>query len=520
MKTILQRPLPGRRHPPTWLPLLLIPILLVGCIGHRWEVFPPLTEDHPRILFFALDAVPFDLVERLTDPALGDDRLFAGYSRPTPLVSSFPATSSLAFTGLLEPFELERPPGYEAKFFDRDANRIRGGGLVSYRKISFGWREFFTWRYGDPVKRALASARPVKGAVREVEWGLARFAEADDPEFHAYSALTDAVAHLEGPEGLIPALRALDAGIHRLRTQNPERKFHAVIYSDHGIAGGEPLDNVREPVQQALTAAGFTLSSRLLTRRDAVMVPFGLVSSFEVYVQHGRGEEVARILGPVPGVDLCVARQSNGAGEPPWHENRYVVAGDAGQALLLRRSMPGATASAPQRTLWAYRPQEGADPLAYQSVVETLEERAARESEHLELPAGWYPDTWWLEASADHLYPDAPYRLASTFDLVTHTASTVCSVAPGHMYGAWTTDLAARLSGGRLEWTHGALTRQSSLGFLLTDLPGWQAPEVMRFDEALDPFVEHLSGGGEGEVAHRRRPGHSEHGHGPPVHGF
>jgi len=464
-----------RRIPKSRFTLLVLgaALLLAACIGRKWETFPPLQENHPRLLFFALDAVPYGLVEELTDPERqGDgssDRvpLFQGFTRPVPLISSFPATSSLAFSGILEPFDLPKSPGYEAKFFNREASAIRGGGLRSYYKIPFGWREFFTWKYNAPIKRAFASARAVPGAAREVEWVLAQFAQSDEEVFQGYSALTDAAAHLDGPQGLIPALTALDEGIARLRRENPDRPFHAVIYSDHGIAGGEPLDNVREDVEAALEGAGFRLSEHLYRRSDAVMVPFGLVSSFEIYVRRGLGAEVARAVSRVEGVDLCVARE-------PGAQAEWRVAGPDGEAVIARRI---------GTDLWTYRVETG-DPLGYAPLLDGL--RWGSETGETE----WFPDAAWFEASHDHHFPDALYRLSRTFNLVENTASAACSVAPGHMYGAGITEALARLTGDRLKWTHGALTATSSYGFLLTDLPGWQPPTALRFDQALKPFAQ------------------------------
>lgn len=452
--------------------VLLAALLLAACIGRHWETFPPLPEDHPRLFFFALDAVPYGLVEELTDPARGEDALFQGFTRPVPLISSFPATSSLAFSGILEPFDLPKSPGYEAKFFDRTENAIRGGGPISYSKIHFGWREFFTWKYNAPVKRALASARPVKGAVREVEWVLAQFARSEKDVFHGYSALTDAVAHLKGPEGLIPALTAVDRGLRDLRRDNPGRPFHVVIYSDHGIAGGEPLSNVRADVQTALEASGFRISDHLYRHDDAVMVPFGLVSSFEIYVRRGRGADAARIAGRVDGVDLCVARE-------PGTQAEWQVVGADGEAVIAHRI---------GTDLWTYRVETG-DPLGYAPLLEELRRQDGDPDRE------WFPDARWFEVSHDRQMPDALYRLSRTFNLVKNTASAACSVAPGHMYGSEITEILARVSGGRLKWTHGALTATSSEGFLLTDVPGWQPPDALRFDQALADFAEMADAG-------------------------
>ncbi len=54
------------------------------------------------------------------------------------------------------------------------------------------------------------------------------------------------------------------------------------------------------------------------------------------------------------------------------------------------------------------------------------------------------------------------------------------------MYGAAYTVFGSRISTGRLRWTHGSMPREPSLGFVMSDVPGWQAPDAVRFDQALD----------------------------------
>lgn len=457
--------------------LLLLALPLAGCSAYRSRPFPepavPETRE-PRLLFFALDAVPYDLLAELTDPALGDEALFSGYSRPVPLISSFPATSSVAFAGILEPFGLPPAPGYEAKHFNREANEVQGGTLGSYRDLPTSWRDFFTWRYADPIPRAFATATPVRSSVREVRWVLERFVESEEAVFHGYVAMTDGAAHLEGPESLAATMEVLDREIERIRREHPEMEFHAVIYSDHGISGGEKLVNVREGVEAALAAAGYRLTGRLETGRDVVMVPFGLVSSFEAYAPPGDGPGLARTLARSPGVDLCVARLEPGSS---W----LVAGGDGeGEAVVERRREGGTS-------LWRYRSADGeagGDPLGYLPVLERFHEEIGFSE------TAWLPDDVWFSLTWDHLYPDALYRLARTFDLVLHPASAVCSVEPGYMYGAAITDWAARLTTGHLRWTHGALHAPSSYGFLLTDVPGWQPPPALRFDRALIDFLE------------------------------
>jgi len=54
---------------------------------------------------------------------------------------------------------------------------------------------------------------------------------------------------------------------------------------------------------------------------------------------------------------------------------------------------------------------------------------------------------------------------------------------------------------GGLRWTHGALRREDSLGFVMTDLPGWAPGErALAFDELVPAL------GLDGSSGHPQRP--------------
>jgi hypothetical protein len=102
---------------------------------------------------------------------------------------------------------------------------------------------------------------------------------------------------------------------------------------------------------------------------------------------------------------------------------------------------------------------------------------------------GWVSDAALFTVTVRGEYPDPLRRLAQAFELVENPASVVCSVAAGHMYGAKRTEMLARVAKGPLRWTHGALTSDASLGFLLSDAPGWSPPAAVRASDALVPFL-------------------------------
>lgn len=435
-------------------------LALVLCAGAGRAAEPP-----RRTLLIALDAVPYEVVAELSDPARGEEALFPWMEPPAPLISTFPSTTSLAMAALLAPFGLEPSPGYEAKHFDRRRNRVRGGGPISYHRLRFPWRDFFDWKIKGLARKATSALRPIKTSLGAIRRSMDAFLASDEPVYFVYYDATDLAAHLRGPDSLRPILAALSARLAAARAADPERPFTTVLFSDHGITGGETLTNARRAVKRALREAGWHPARRLRRPRDVVFVPFGLISSFVAFTAAGEGPEAARAIVRAEGVDLCAAPL---ASEP----EAWRVESRRGGAFI-RRRREGA------RTLWRYQPT-GGDPLGYAPVVEALERAGG---------GPWFEDGRWFRATHHHAYPDALYRIARAFELVENPASVACSLAPGHMFGSALTDYSGRLTVGALEWTHGALGREASYGFLMTDAAGWRSPPAARFSEALKPFV-------------------------------
>ncbi len=433
---------------------LIGPLALLAALG---VAAGEAAEPAPRTLYVVLDAVPFDLLEELTDPERAGGPLFEEFAPPVRLLSTFPSTTTLALGAAFQPLGLQRSPGYEARFFDWQRLRARGGGPRSYFEIEFPWRGFFDWTRKRFARSAVASLYPARASERRAERVVADFLASEDPEFFAYIETTDTAAHLLGPRSLESMFETLDRVIATARRDHPEERFRVVVLSDHGIAGGEPLVNVFWKVKRSLKGAGLDLRKKLDGADDVVLTPYGLVSSFELYVGEQAAARTATAVAAVEGVELCVRPAGTG----------WLVESAAGQAAIERRG----------DSHFSYRPLTG-DPLDYAPVLASLAERAGREFE-------LYPDAWWLEATREHRFPDALSRISRTFALVSNPASIVCSVAPGHMFGLKSTENAARIAGGRLRWTHGALDLAPSSGFALVDDPAWSAPEVLRISDLM-----------------------------------
>jgi hypothetical protein len=432
---------------------------------------PP--EPAARFLVVVLDAVPYETMVALTAPENGEAPLFEGLRGPVPMISTFPSSTSVALTAMLKSFGLEDPPGYENKFFDHEAGKIRGGTLASYGKIRFDWHHFFDWQLHGFFPKSFAYAKPRKWGIKEVDRGLADFEISEAPGFFIYVNSTDALSHGKGPMELRGTLVNLDLRLRQLRERS-EVPIHVVLISDHGQEGGFILPNVRPAVTRAIRQAGWRNAGKLKKPEDVVLTPFGLVSSFEIYTSEALRSQVAETVSKQPGVDLCAFPQDGG----------WVIVNQEGRALVRRRSNP----DTPKTTEWSYRPESG-DPLGYAPVTVRLKSETAADE--------WFDQDAWFAQTENAEYPDALYRIAGGFAGVRNPASILCSVEAGNLFGSKGAYVGARFSVGRVKWTHGALHREATRGFLMTDAPGWTPPTAVRYDDALDFLAEQIDRGSE-----------------------
>lgn len=423
-----------------------------------------------QVLIIAVDAIPYRVVKSLMHEKQDRSELFRGMHPPIALINAFPANSDLAWTAILEPFGIARPMGYEARYFDAKKKIVIGGD--SLIEPHSPWKDFFDWRLKGVVTGAIAYGWPKKFSIKEFNSGLDAFLHSSKPVFSIYIISTDGVGHIHGPQAQRTVLKTIARGLARFRKEHPGRRFHTVILSDHGMAGdGKPLKNTWVDVRRAIRKAGFRFRQTQKQPRDVVMIPYGLLSSFVIYGHSKKSKELAQAVVQVPGIDLCVTN-----GKASWK-----VYNARGQARIDRRHRKG-------RYEWRYQAHD-ADPLSYLSVIKRLQRLVPSAK------ANWFTDDLWLQESRHHHHPDALYRISRAFSLVKNPASVVCSVAPGHMFGALTTEYVARMTIGRLRWTHGALDRQSSLGFILHDLPNGPRGDVVRFNQALTPLLKYVKKG-------------------------
>lgn len=410
----------------------------------------------PPILVIGIDAVPYQSVRRLMED---EADLLPGFKGPAAVNSTFPSISYTAWSNLMKPLGSDKPLGYETRYFDGVKRKLTGGFSLSEAPPS--WKKTFDWKLDGLARTALAYGLPRRYSLLELRRGLQAFARSQAPVFSMYIVSTDGLAHLRGPDALSEVMRVVATELAAFKRRHPDKPFRTVLLSDHGIAGGQPLINLWPAVRHAVGSAGFSLRKRLGTNdRNVVFNPYGLLTGFVVYTHEGRKTDVAEAVTTVPGVDFAAV-----CGGP----DRWRLYSSRGTALIERRRFSG-------RVLWRYQPLTG-DPLGYRTIVAALHRRSGA--------GDWFPDAWWFEATRNAFYPDALHRLAQSFELAATPASMVCSCTPGYMFGGLKTEYLSRATIGRLKWSHGALDREASLGFMTSDLPEWEAPGMVRAEDAL-----------------------------------
>jgi hypothetical protein len=439
---------------------VLVVLIAIGLAGPP----PACSEAARRTLIVLLDAIPYGAVKRITDPSPGEEAVFRHMKGPVPLVSTFPSGTNVAIPALIAPFGVGVSPGYENRHYDWAMNKVRGGGVLSYYRIDFPWRGFFDVTRTGIAVGGLNALNPVRGSIKQLRKGIDGFVASAKNLYTIYIGETDLVMHFSGPEAAKPVFEALEGMILEVRQEHPDRPFDVVILSDHGVEGGETLTNVRKQVLKALKKAGYRYEKKLKRPDDVVLTPYGLVSNIEAYTRDEIKPRVAEVLAGVPGVDLCVFETPSG----------WVIEGRDGKAVFRRHDTP-------EGKCWSYEPLRG-DPLHYLPSIDAFWQRTGRSIDCL-------PDEAWFEASTGCEYPDAFFRLEQAFALVKNPASVACSLAPGYMYGARMTEFGSKIASGPLRWTHGALHREATLGFLMSDRADWNPPRFARFNTALLPFL-------------------------------
>ena len=420
----------------------------------------------PRTLVLALDGVPLRTIQ-----AAKARGAFAGWPEPQALVSTFPSITNVAFTAIMQPFGATPAGGYEVQHFDRERNAVVGGTPFGYHERLYAWRDAF-----DVTSRTFKSK--IKTYTRPRQASFDEFEEAADMLFAsrkelllAHLGAVDALIHLRGDDASLKLVLELDRRVRALKHEHliaTGRPLRVVLLSDHGNSAVKIRK--AEGLRKALRGAGLRVVEHLEAPGDVVAPTFGLVSYGALFTFAENAAVAGEALARNRAVDL--AAWLSGPDE-------MIVLSSAGRAVVRWRQDMG-------RAGWSisYDAAEG-DPLGFRPLLEQIASRGQLSDD------GFAQEDDWFRATTASGYPDALRRLihSLTGTWVENYATVIFSLEDGFAWGWTAGHVSSRLSGGRLEGTHGGLDAVSSLGFFLTDDPALQPSFAVRSDQALAPLA-------------------------------
>lgn len=378
---------------------------------------------------------------------------FAAFRTPSRVISPFPSLTGVAFPTM---WGEAPPPGYEDRYFDPAANRVRGGLFEHLFQPGehAGFRRHVDVEASGPVATVgyLFPDALLAAEMGDLEEEIERHA-ATDSTVVAYVVSTDALAHRAGRPAVVAAVLGIERMIGRLRARHGSG-LRVILFSDHG---NNFTTSRRVALEDSLRAARFRLEESVHDSTDVVLPSFGLVGSSFLYSSPEAEPHLAGALVDVPGVDFVAFED----------ERRRVHVWDAdSRAIVERRARDG----------WYRYSRVTGDPLRLGAAVDRLRTAGVMDAD------GFAPDSAWLHATIDGPYIDALRRVVRGMrDVVRHPASVVVSFLPGYYFGDPGADLLVDVAG-----THGSLRTASSVAFFMST--HGDAPAVIRSD-ALHAYL-------------------------------
>ena len=375
-------------------------------------------------LLIVLDGVPFELVDELYR-----EGQFRFFHPPARVVCCFPAMTDLA---LAELFHTKPCVAYEARRFDRTANRVNNGNTSYLGAENSPWVSKMSYRcsfWWD----VLVYLDPKTVFRHELNGTMAAFRRIDAGEGSAYRVGTAGLGTRGGGEAIREYLRTIDRLCEQIIYERHGR-VKITVTADHGH---NLVENRRVTFDAVLKAGGYRPATSLRGPRDVVAISYGLVTYAELFTTDPAG--VARCLLGHDDVEFAC-----------YPDGDAVVVVDRDGLASIRKAAGG----------FAYDSREG-DPLRLAPIVEQLRRDGKVSS------AGEIDGPALFAATVDHYYPDPLARVWGAFHgLVENPPNLIVNLRDGACHGSafFHTML------GKVGSTHGSLNRRNCTTFVLTML--------------------------------------------------
>ncbi|MFW6132905.1 MAG: hypothetical protein ACOC8F_03340 [Planctomycetota bacterium] len=380
--------------------------------------------DRCRHVVIILDGYRYEVIRAMR--RAGHLRMF---HRPSRLIAPYPAMTDLALTDLLATAPCR---AFEAKYFDRSADRMVGGGGAYLKGRNEPYNRAIDYR-AELIWVPIFYLYPRESFRKDLHDAKRAFDASDRKELVAYLSSTAGVGTRLWRDGQIAALEQVERLVLQLLHES-RGLTEITLVSDHGHTY-TPCTGM--DFAGALGERGWRLTDRLTRPRDVVLAQFG-VTTFASFYADERAELAADLAG-IEGVELTsyaegdtvvVLAPPEEAGGPP---RRAVVRRQAGR--------------------FAYRPERG-DPLELRDILGQLPGRAG----------GFHDADALLAATVDHRWPAPLQRLwRAHFGAVENVPEVIASLADDRCVGSplfrAMIDTAS---------THGGLNRHNAVTFIMS----------------------------------------------------
>jgi hypothetical protein len=398
--------------------------------------------EEKRHLVLIVDGVGHDLLREFYEQ--GHFRLAAA---PSLVVSPYPSLTDLSLNDMLA---CGQSKGFEAEYFDTQANKLAGGSWAYLQGNNMPYNARLDYR-ADLLTDALGYVFPWFEFKQEATAVRRGFRNSDDREYLAYFVTMAGLGTRDGAEGQLRGLEVLDRLVldELYRTRG---RLAVTIISDHGHTYTKAR---RIPLEEHLRDRGWDISKRLDGPEDVVYVRFGLETYASFATQ--RPGALASDLMAAQGVQLASFN-------------------DADHVVVLARG--GQRAHVRQRDgHYSYHAIEG-DPLDLLPVLEDLPPA----------PDGFFDADTLLHATAKHTWPAPLQRLwrAHRGGLAANTPDVIISLENDWYSGS--TGFAGAVS---VESTHGGLSYPNSAAFIMSSLG--RLPAILRTRDIPAKLAEHLN---------------------------
>lgn len=411
---------------------------------------PPGTSRAARpLLVLLLDGVAYERIRGLYDAGH-----FRRFQPPARLISVFPTLTDPAYDLL---FGTGPTPGYEARYFDRQANRMPRVLSTYLRGQNEAWVRKVDYRLSF-LKDAIMYLLPkwvYRSELRHARRVLDKCLAAGNGPVVLYILSTDGLAHMLRPEEIDAHLVRLDEWLERAVTDH-DGELEVVMLSDHGLGRLPPgcTRLERFNLGAVLRATGLRLVKRLRRPGDVALPLFGLLDLARLHTHDAATREHAiAALRTRPEIEVLAARDG---------DRLQVYARDATALVRCRRDDAGLA-------WYSYEPVQG-DPLRLADACAVLRSTGRMDADGFATPSAW------LAVTADQDFPAAPSRLwEGLFSLCREQPDIVVSLTERWYVGSGLLSRFVRMQG-----THGGLHRRATETFAMTTRLNLPSPLDLR----------------------------------------